>query len=301
MKKLLILGLSMLVLSCSKKTNLSDLYKDKNFYTHVEVKEGTDTITGLSLRLNSDNSEKVIMRLFYLVKPDTIKKINFDKTKKSGKIVEDTKIIQGWKMSCYQIGLVPSEYEKTAKPFTLLIDDVKYEFVGKVDESIDMVFYHNTILSDDDVFVDKLRNAKSIFVEYGDKKDNLISLKSDATKLYNKYKELKDGIFVKDTKIAFDVESDVVKYEGMPVKFSNSKKGLAKEVIEALVVNTCYESKRVCSHPLTFKPKDCNIYGDGDIITVSLYFEAANSFNVAGTLHTYAKYKDLKLIEVSTF
>jgi hypothetical protein len=287
----------MLVLSCTKKTNLTDLYKDKNFYTHVDLKKNTDTITGVSLRLNSDNSEKVIMRLFYDVKPDTIVRL----VEKDGKLTREKKPTQGWRMSCYQIGLVSKEYEKTAKPFNLIIDDVKYIFEGKKDVEYNYVTYFNTYLSNDEVFIEKLRNAKSIFVEYDNKRDNLISLKLDATKLYEKYKELEGGVFNKDTKIKFDVEEDVVDYGGNPVKFTNSKHGLTETEIKLIINKVCSESERVCSHPLTFKPDYCRIYDVNGITTVSLKFDASNSFNVPGTLYTYAKFKDLKLVDVSTF
>lgn len=303
MKKLFFAILASLTLvSCTKEIKLSDLYKDKNFYTKVTTKKNTDSITSVSLRLNSDNSKKVIMRLFYEFKPDTIKKINFEKTKKSGKLVEDVKVIQGWRMSCYQIGLTPDEYEKTCKPFTLIIDNVKYVFTGKRDESVSMVFYYNEILSDDEVFVDKLRKAKTIFVEYGSTKENLISLKSDAIKLYDKYKKLEGSVFVKDTKIAFDIENDVVEYDNNKISFYNSVLDLSESDIKLLIIKSCDEAKSTCRHPLTFKPKDCMIYDVDGIITVSLTSEASNSFNVPGEFRTYVKFdKSLKMIESNSF
>jgi hypothetical protein len=297
MKKLLILVLSMLVISCTKKTNLSDLYKDKNFYTYVDLKENTDTIIAVNLCLNSDNREKVSMNLFYDVKPDTLVRL-FEKNGEYTRLEIPT---QGWRMSCLQIGLVSKEYEKTAKPFNLVIDDVKYVFEGEKHVEYNYVTYFNTYLSNDEVFVDKLRNAKSIFVEYGGKKEDLISLKFDAIKLYKKYKELKGGVFIKDTKIKFDCLKDVVDYGGNPVKFYNTKHGLTEIEIKLIINKICSESEKVCSHPLTFKPKECKIFDDNEYTIVSLDFEAANSFNVPSTLHSYAKYKDLELVDIMTF
>lgn len=303
MKNLIILSLSMLVMSCGsdKEIKLSDLYADKNFYTHVVMQN--DTVIGVELRLNSNTRERINMGINYYFSEDSKVKKPESLEKKGYKHVGNTWF--KWSVITYPFRLLNHEFKTTGKPFSLVIDNVDYQFtstyLSDFDKEYNIPYYENKILSDDEVFIDKFRKAKSVFLVYDNKKEDLSFLKKDANILYAKLKSLENNVFVKDCPLKFDVESDVVVYNGDKVKFTNSSYKLTEDVIKLIITQTCDNAKRVCNNPLTFKPIKCSIYDGDGVTTVSLVSQASNSFNVPGELSTYAKFKGTDLIDVDTF
>lgn len=90
----------------------------------------------------------------------------------------------------------------------------------------------------------------------------------------------------------FNPKKDVLVFENVTVPFENldSKRNNFEELDKIFQI-TCTKAKADCAHPLTFKPTSAVFNRDGDETTVTLQYQASNSYGVPGEVTGECKFK----------
>ena len=81
----------------------------------------------------------------------------------------------------------------------------------------------------------------------------------------------------------FNPKKDVLVFENVSVPFENlDPKRKSFEELDKIFQITCTKAKADCAHPLSFKPTSAVFNREGDETTVTLQYQASNSYGVSG-------------------
>jgi hypothetical protein len=98
----------------------------------------------------------------------------------------------------------------------------------------------------------------------------------------------------------FNPKKDVLVFENVSVPFENlDPKRKSFEELDKIFQITCSKAKADCAHPLTFKPTSAVFNREGDETTVTLQYQASNSYGVPGEVVGECKFKFNNFIEFS--
>ena len=90
----------------------------------------------------------------------------------------------------------------------------------------------------------------------------------------------------------FNPKKDVLVFENVSVPFENlDPKRKSFEELDKIFQITCTKAKADCAHPLTFKPTSAVFNREGDETTVTLQYQASNSYGVSGEVIGECKFK----------
>ena len=96
----------------------------------------------------------------------------------------------------------------------------------------------------------------------------------------------------------FNPKKDVLVFENVSVPFENlDPKRKSFEELDKIFQITCTKAKADCAHPLTFKPTSAVFNREGDETTVTLQYQASNSYGVSGEVIGECKFKFYIFIE----
>ena len=90
----------------------------------------------------------------------------------------------------------------------------------------------------------------------------------------------------------FNPKKDVLVFENVSVPFENlDPKRKSFEDLDKIFQIACAKAKADCAHPLTFKPTSAVFTREGDETTVTLNYQASNSYGVPGEVIGVCKFK----------